>query len=421
MSAQAKPGSCPDCGPTPIPHALAWWSSVIDWFIQPYTRLLDRTWRRLKPHLARRVKWDRFAFRSMFWLQRLGIGKVVTELKDDHSLRTRALWEEAKRRGIELFEFRPFGRSVELMVARRRGKLFAFDGLPRPRGYDTSGLQWMDDKGIMRDRLRAAGVPVARGGVATLAKRALELFDKVGPPLIVKPRLGSRSRHTFMHIESRDQLVQAFYSAQKLCPWVVVEEELQGPVFRATVIGGTLVGVARRDMPHVVGDGVKTIGQLVREANEHPRRHGNSIYTTLPGEAEAAAELARQELAWQSVPPAGQQVLLAQKVNRGLGGVTTEVTEETHSDNRALFEKTAQVVGDPIIGIDFIVRTVVEPWHEQGACGVIECNSLPFIDLHHYPIAGKPQNAAGAVWDLVQHYFGEEPGQGVAPAAAQGS
>lgn len=414
MSSQAKPGSCPECGPTPIPHFLAWWSSVIDWLIQPYTKLLDKIWHWLKPKMSK-FPWDGFAFRSMFWLQRLGLGKVVTELKDDHSLRTRALWEEAKRRGIELFEFRPFGRSVELMVARHKNKLFAFDGLPRPHGVVSPGLAWMDDKGIMRDRLAAAGVPVARGGVATLAKRALEIYDEVGPPLIAKPRLGSRSRHTSMHIQTRDELVRAFYSAQKLCPWVVIEEELQGPVFRATVIAGKLIGVARRDMPLVTGDGQSTIGQLVREANEHPRRHGNSIYTILPTQAEAADELTRQGHTWASVPAAGEQVLLAPKVNRGMGGVTTEVTTETHADNRALFEKTAQVVGDPIIGIDFIVRMVELPWHQQGACGVIECNSLPFIDLHHYPISGAPQNAAGAVWDLLNHHFGVEP-PGTAPA-----
>ncbi len=390
---------------------MAWWSSVIDWVIGPYTRAIDRVWRWLKPKVSR-LPWDGIAFRTMHWAQRLGLGRVVTELKDDHSLRTRALWEEAKRRGIEIFEFRPFGRSVELMVARHRGKLFAFDGLPRPRGQDSPGLEWMDDKAVMRERMAAAGVPVARGGVAMLVKRALELYDEVGPPLIAKPRLGSRSRHTAMHITTRDQMVKAFYSAQKLCPWVVIEEELRGPVFRATVIAGKLVGVARRDVPNVVGDGHSTVGELVALANAQPGRQGNDIYTVLPTEEVAQEELTRQGYAWSSVPRLGQQVFLAQKVNRGLGGVTHEVTDETHIDNRQLFEKIAQVVGDPIIGIDFIVSSVAEPWHTQAACGLIECNSLPFIDLHHYPIAGRPQNAAGAVWDLVSYHWGSAASSG---------
>lgn len=391
--------SCPDCGPTPTSHALAWWTSVLDWLFSPYTKLMDKLWRRFRPWVLR-LPLDRFAFRLMHWAKALGLGHVVTELKPDHNLRTRVLWEEAKRRGIELFEFRPFGRSVDLMVARFGNELFAFDGLPRPKGWLSDGAEWMDDKAVMREKFSAAQLPIARGDMLVLVKQALEFYDQIGPPLIVKPRVGSRSRHTFTHVATRSQLVRAFYSAQKLCPWVVVEQELQGPVHRATVIGGKLVGVARRDIPQVIGDGAKRIGDLVEIANNHPSRTGE-IFHVLPTEPEAREELARQGLTWQSVPNLGQVVTLGAKVNRGIGGVTVDVTGETHADNLALFERVAHVVGDPIIGIDFIVRDVSEPWHTQASCGVIECNSLPFIDLHHYPMVGIPRNAAGAIWDLI--------------------
>ena len=401
MANSSAKNTCPDCGPTPTPHYLAWLTVVVDWLLTPYTKAMDALWRKFKPAVAK-LPWDKIAWHSMHIAQALRLGKVVKELKADHSLRTRALWEEASRRGIEMFEFRPFGKTVELMVARYQGQLFAFDGLPRPRQQPKGkGSEWMDDKTVMRQRLAAANIPIARGGTAVLVKRALEIFDEVGPPLIVKPRLGSRSRHTHMHIGSRSELVKAFYSAQKLCPWVVIEEELQGPVFRATVIAGKLVGVARRDLPHVTGDGQQTIGQLVAEVNNQPARQGDSVFTKLPNQDEAQIELLRQGLGWSSVPAKGQMVTLATKVNRGLGGATTEVTSVTHQDNITLFETIAAVVDDHIIGIDFIIASITDPWHRQIACGVIECNSLPFIDLHHYPIAGVPRNPAGAIWDLV--------------------
>ncbi|MBI5466447.1 MAG: hypothetical protein HY974_04115 [Candidatus Kerfeldbacteria bacterium] len=399
MSNSSVKHGCSDCGPNPTPHYLAWLTVVVDWLTTPYTRAMDAVWRWFKPLLAR-LPWDQIAFGSMYAAQALGLGKVVKELKDDHSLRTRALWEEAQRRGIEMFEFRPFGRTVELMVARHQGQLFAFDGLPRPRGQH-GGSEWMDDKTVMRQKLAEASIPIARGGTAVLVKKALEIFDELEPPVIVKPRLGSRSRHTHMHIGSRSELVRAFYSAQKLCPWVVIEQELRGPVFRATVIAGRLIGVARRDLPHITGDGRQTVGELVTQANNHPARQGKGIFTKLPDVQESQDELARQELNWSSVPAKGQMVVLNSKVNRGLGGVTVEVTPEAHSDNITLFEKIARVVDDHIIGIDFIISSIKDPWHQQEACGVIECNSLPFIDLHHYPISGAPRNPAGAIWDLV--------------------
>jgi len=403
--------ACPDCGPSPTPHYLSWFTAVVDWLFAPYIKLMDKLWRRFKPWVMK-LPWDHIAYYGMHAAQALGLGEVVKELRPDHSLRTRALWEEARRRGIELFEFRPFGRTVELMVARYQGELFAFDGLPRPRGQaEGRGTEWMDDKAIMRQRLAAAGLPIARGGTAVLVKRALEIFDEVGPPVIVKPRLGSRSRHTHMHITTRSQLVKAFYSAQQLCPWVIIEEQLQGAVFRATVVANKLIGVVRRDLPQVTGDGQHAVSELVEQANNHPSRLGNSIFTPLPNEAEAQAELARQGLAWQSVPGLGQTVTLAPKVNRGLGGATIDVTSEVHVTNITLFEAIARVVNDHIIGIDFIIKSVNEPWHSQEACGVIECNSLPFIDLHHYPLEGSPRNAAGAIWDLVWQVEARSPAE----------
>jgi cyanophycin synthetase len=390
---------CPDCGPTPTSHFLARTIVMVDWFFSPYTKFMDKIWQKFRP-LVLKLPLDKIAYHSMFWAKRLGLGKVVTDIKPDHNLRLRVLWEEAKRRGIELFEFRPFGRSVDLMVARHQGRLYAFDGLPRPRGNTGDGSEWMDDKAIMRKKFSEAKIPIARGGMFTLVKKALVMFDEMGPPVIVKPRIGSRSRHTFIHINTRSQLVQAFYSAQKLCPWVVVEEELQGPVFRATVVGGKLIGVARRDIPQIIGDGVHSIGELASASNEHPGRD-EDIFHSLPSEQEAREELARQGLTWQTVPVKGQQVTLGNKVNRGIGGVTTDVTQEVHEHNADLFRRVANFVGDPIIGIDFIISSISDPWHQQQACGVIECNSLPFIDLHHYPIAGTPRNAAGAIWDLI--------------------
>ncbi|KKQ85683.1 MAG: hypothetical protein UT09_C0044G0001, partial [Parcubacteria group bacterium GW2011_GWF2_38_8] len=37
---------------------------------------------------------------------------------------------------------------------------------------------------------------------------------------------------------------------------------------------------------------------------------------------------------------------------------------------------------------------MTKPWFVEQHCGIIECNSLPFIDLHHYPLFGKPNNVA---------------------------
>jgi len=66
-----------------------------------------------------------------------------------------------------------------------------------------------------------------------------------------------------------------------------------------------------------------------------------------------------------------------------------------------MLEKLGAFLKDPLVGVDFIMHDITQTWHTEKHCGIIECNSLPFIDLHHYPLFGKPNNVAGKLWDLV--------------------
>jgi len=71
-------------------------------------------------------------------------------------------------------------------------------------------------------------------------------------------------------------------------------------------------------------------------------------------------------------------VIIHPKVSRSYGASTTEI-EDIHPDNEKLFVRIAQVLDDPLVGIDFMIDDMARSWKDQK-CGVIECNSLPFID-----------------------------------------
>ena len=72
-----------------------------------------------------------------------------------------------------------------------------------------------------------------------------------------------------------------------------------------------------------------------------------------------------------------------------------DVTEITHPDITDLLKYIAKILDYPYVGVDFIIADIKKSWQDQDKGGIIECNSLPFIDLHHYPSRGKPRNAAG--------------------------
>jgi len=385
---------CKDCEPAQESHILAYMSVVLGWIEEPFFGLMEKMFQNAADKIG-----DRLAVPFFIIMTKLRLGYFTDKPGVSDSWRTKCFWEEAGKRGIKMREFH-LGPIHDAFMAEFGGKRLIFDGLPRPGLGDSPSLTWMDNKGIMKKKFKKEGIPVAEGGIAFTKRGALKIFNRILKPVITKPNLGSRSRHTEIHLDTPEKLVTGFKKAKKLSPLVVVEEELRGYLFRGTLIGGKLVGVVRRDQPEVTGDGVSTLRALWEKENERPERAG-PLFHKIPLDKEAETELNRQGVNMESVIEKGRVVTFSQKTSRGCGGTTTEVTSITHPDNREMLEHVGRFLGDPLIGVDFILEDITKSWKEEQHSGVIECNSLPFIDLHHYPLFGRADNVAGALWDLV--------------------
>jgi len=389
---------CKDCEPAQEIHSVAYISVVLGWIDEPFFSFMEKIFGNTAEAISK--KFSVPFFKSMVAL-RLGYFTDKPDGKD--SLRTKCFWDEAERRGIKMREFH-LGPIHDSFVAqfkyKDKNRTIIFDGLPRSGLVESPALRWMDDKGILKEKFLKEGLPVALGAVALTQRKALKIFNSLQKPVITKPNLGSRSRHTLIHIDTPEKLIYGFKKAKKLSPLVVIEEELRGFLFRGTLIGGKLVGVVRRDQPEVVGDGVHTLKELFDIENKRPERAG-PIFHKIVIDPDAEVELRRVGITMSDVPTKGRIVTFSQKTSRGIGGTTTEVTDVVHQENIEMLEHVARFLDDPLIGVDFIIEDITKSWRQEQHSGIIECNSLPFIDLHHYPLFGKPNNVAGKLWDLV--------------------
>ncbi|HEV8677634.1 MAG TPA: hypothetical protein VN701_02280 [Candidatus Paceibacterota bacterium] len=392
-----RPRACAECGSEPVLHsrdylmlfvnvaAMPFFSSLAEWFFSPFKKTGAESPFSFMP-------------RALDLLAALKLGSYLKQYDSKTLLLDQVLWDEAKRRDIIMREFRLFNLSIATFVASAPGKKrIAFASFPTPAGAPEAAW-WIDTKSVMKRKFENLGIPVAAGGAAMTLKGAIKIFRSLASPVIVKPYEGSASRHTTTHITSEEELERAFKVSQEIAPMSVIEEELRGAVYRPTVVGGRLAATIRRDVPQVAGDGAHTVEELIEEENKNPKRNGPYYQKIVMTEAHLK-ELARQGYTMQSVPSAGTVVFLHQKINWSVGGTTTDVTENVHPDNVALFEKIAEVLHAPLVGIDFIIEDISKSWKEQGRCGVIECNSRPFFDNHHLPFKGKPRNVAGTIWD----------------------
>ncbi|MFA5778129.1 MAG: hypothetical protein WC870_01410 [Candidatus Paceibacterota bacterium] len=385
---------CKDCEPAQEIHIIAYLSVVFGWLDQPLFDLMELLFKNTAEKISNKISIP--FFKTMVFLK-LGYWSDKPDEKD--TWRTKCFWDEAIRRGIKMREFH-LGPIKDGFVAEYKDKTIIFDGLPRPGVEESNSLKWMDNKGTMKTKFLKEGLPVAPGGVAFTKRSALKIFNNIKKPVITKPNLGSRSRHTMIHINTLEDLMVGFKKAKKLSPLVVIEEELRGYLFRGTLVGGKLVGVVKRDQPEVTGDGIHTLRELMEKENERPERAG-PIFHKIIVDKETEIELKRENITMNDIPEKGRVVTFSQKTSRGCGGTTTEVTNIVHPDNIEMLEHVGRFLKDPLVGVDFIIEDITKSWKEEQHCGIIECNSLPFIDLHHYVMFGKPNNVASKLWDLV--------------------
>lgn len=400
-----SPRPCAECGMAGVHHGAERWLLRVDMFARPLARFLDPLTKRFTPLVDVLIN---FAIPPVGWLLvKTGLAIEVRNLRNHPSETTQALFEEAEKRGIRMWELRVLGLPRRIFLARHKGITWVFEGLPRPVRIQPS-IAWIDDKAEVKRRFEKAGFPVPKGALCRTESRAKKVFGRLRHPVIVKPHEGSGGRHVTVHIMTEDELVEAFRIARQVSPLVIVEEELTGPVYRATLVGRKLVGVLRRDPPHVTGDGRCTVRELAAEENKNPLRRGPVFAEINVDSPEAARELKWQNRTPKYVPKAGESVYLHFKVNWGVGGVSRDATEETHPGNKKLFEAIGEYLGDDIVGIDFIISDIGKPWKGQRGsagspqgCGVIECNSLPLIGNHHFPYTGEVRNVAGKIWDMI--------------------
>ena len=392
MNIQEDKNYCKDCGGAQVNHHMIYISVLIGALVEPWTNWASR--------IIPENSFDFMGAPMTKILNYLHLGRITYKPESDDSGRTQVIWEEAINRNIDMYEFRLFGIGHDLFVSNYKGDKRFFDVLPRPKDYDPKGLEWMDNKNEMKKHFIKNDIKVANGDITYSLKKGLEIFRKLQKPVITKPNLGSRSRHTTTHITTEDEFAIAFKKARQLSPWVMIEEELTGYVFRGMLIGGKFTACLRREPEDVIGDGIHTIRELVDIENKNPLRQGPIFHHLCTGNEEEN-ELHFWKHSWDTIPKKDEIITLGQKTSRAVGGGITDVTDDMHPDNIVLLEKLAAVLNDPLIGVDFIMNDVSISWKDQSKCGIIECNSAPFIDLHHHPLVGKPRNVAGALWDII--------------------
>jgi cyanophycin synthetase len=254
------------------------------------------------------------------------------------------------------------------------------------------------DKELTKSLLATIGVPVPEGRVAKSVEEAWAAAQAIGAPVVVKPRKGNQGKGVSTALETPEAIATAFQIAVAYDGETIVERHVYGSDHRLLVIGDRLVAAARREPPHVVGDGSATIAELVAIENQNPLRgddHSTSL-SKLRLDAIGLEHLAEQGLGPDSVPATGVVVSLRKNANLSTGGSATDVTDTVHPEVAARAIEAARMVGLDVAGIDIVATRVDRPLEEtRGA--IVEVNAAPGLRMHLEPSSGKGRDVGEAV------------------------
>lgn len=326
------------------------------------------------------------------------LASAITELRDlDEDVRlgpsTGAIVQAAVTRGI------PYRRLTE-------GSLVQFGWGSKQRRIQAAETDCSSaiaesiaqDKELTKKLLDAAGVPVPYGREVTDIEDAWLAMTEIAAPVVVKPKDGNQGKGVTVNISTREQLNIAYAAAVEISEEVLVERFIPGSDFRLLVIGDQLVAAARREPPLVIGDGKKSVRELVQQVNLDPRRgagHATSL-TKIKIDDIALASLSEQNLTADSVPRKGTRVVLRNNANLSTGGTATDVTDDVHPEMAASAVAAAQMIGLDICGVDIVCDSVLHPLEQQGG-GVVEVNAAPGLRMHLQPSFGRGRAVGEAI------------------------
>lgn len=380
--------TCSACGTSPINHKLLFITNLIE----EITNKLDFIF----PNFNRKQTIANIVEKYLlFFLSKIRIARFSADIEKTTNGRSRLIWEEAKERNIQMEQVVVLGKYIDHYKIKINNKIYFFESIPTPPNIPQKGYLWADNKFKLFTILNKNKIKVPKTKKIFSFKKANKIFEEFEKPVIIKPAIGSRSRHTTTNINTKEQLKKAYLLAKQITPFMVIQEHLSGFVCRATVIDNKLVGFYIAHLPQIVGDGKNTIKNLILEQNKNKKDRVSDIEIN----EELINFIERQGYNLEKILENEKILTLGNKTGRNYGGYTKEMLGEVHPKMHEIFSKVSKIIEAPVLGFDLIIQDPTKDPDNQK-WGIIECNTLPFIDLHYFALEGKPINLAKNVWDL---------------------
>lgn len=191
---------------------------------------------------------------------------------EDLELSTQILMKESIKRGITV----NIVDRTENFISLKKGEKIEYVKQATKTSKDTYvSVLIMENKTVTKKVLEEKGVKVPTGEEFNSIEEAkAKAYNYVDKPVVIKPKSTNFGIgiNIFPEGANLEDIIHAFEIAFKNDNTVLIEEFIKGKEYRFLVINDEVVGILHRVPANVIGDGEKSIKELVEVKNQDPLR-----------------------------------------------------------------------------------------------------------------------------------------------------
>ncbi len=297
---------------------------------------------------------------------------------------TQAIVNEAERRGIPYMRIDKYNQ-VQLGTGVYRRIIRA----TVTEQTSLIGAETVDNKYRTTSLLEEFGLPVPKRIITKNVDDAISFFAKLKKPLVIKPSVDDQKRNMSIEIKTEENIRKAFSWAADIDKDVIVQEYIPGNTYRILIIDFKFVAAVHLKAPYIIGDGKRSVKELVDILNSNPMREfgDKGALTKVEIDKNTQNIIEIEGFTLDSIIDIGHKLYLKNSGSMRLGGASLDVTDLVHPYNKFVAERISNLLCLNVAGIDFITDDISKPINETSG-KIIEVSAAPDFRMHFNPTEG---------------------------------
>lgn len=242
------------------------------------------------------------------------------------------------------------------------------------------GIRLAGDKLETKNILRNAGMPAAVNYLTRDINHAIQLADKMGYPVVIKPSDMERGDGVFSNIRDPVTLRTCYEIALGFSKKIIIEKHCDGISYRFTLFNQQVIKLTQKSPLGIVGDGFSNINALINQLQKKLSKRPPKFLSSPILDNEALGIIHQFGFSLESVLVKDYFLPLRRKSNSSAHGSTKEIDiHQSHLDNLNLVKRVSELFDLDIVGIDLIIPAIELSWLTTPSI-ICDVNAMPQTD-----------------------------------------